>query len=221
MEPIIKGSDDMGPLHRTFVIAIQLALISGLAAGPALAHHAMGGVTPTTLWQGLVSGLAHPVIGPDHLAFILVAGGVSALAPGGLRLAACFIAASMAGVLLHVAELGLPMVEPAVAASVLVAGLLLVSGVNLGGVSWAALMVVAGVLHGYAFGEAVVGAHTSVIGAYLVGLGLVQLGIAAMAMRAMTAVARSQALLPQRVRAAGYAASAVGCVLLLSAIVQA
>ena len=41
------------------------------AGGPAFAHHAMDGQMPTSFAQGLLSGLAHPVIGPDHLAFII------------------------------------------------------------------------------------------------------------------------------------------------------
>ena len=37
----------------------------------ASAHHVMGGKTPTTFVDGFLSGLGHPVIGPDHLAFLL------------------------------------------------------------------------------------------------------------------------------------------------------
>ena len=40
----------------------------------------MDGETPTTLYEGLVSGLAHPVIGLDHLAFIVAAGLIAAVA---------------------------------------------------------------------------------------------------------------------------------------------
>ena len=34
----------------------------------------MGGATPATFWQGLASGVGHPVIGLDHLVFLLAAG---------------------------------------------------------------------------------------------------------------------------------------------------
>jgi urease accessory protein len=57
-------------------------LILAATGGGAEAHHAMGGTTPQTLAQGLLSGLAHPVIGLDHLAFTLAAGLLAArLAP--------------------------------------------------------------------------------------------------------------------------------------------
>src|SRR5262249_29863369 len=40
----------------------------------AFAHHVMGGKTPSTFVEGLLSGTGHPVIGPDHLAFLLAIG---------------------------------------------------------------------------------------------------------------------------------------------------
>src|SRR5262245_66464475 len=45
-----------------------------LAAAPASADHVMGGRTPSTFLEGLLSGLAHPVIGPEHLGFLIVGG---------------------------------------------------------------------------------------------------------------------------------------------------
>lgn len=68
------------------------ALIGGalgtmLLAGPAWAHHAMGGEVPGTFAEGLLSGLAHPVIGLDHLAFILAVGLIAASLGAGLQIA--------------------------------------------------------------------------------------------------------------------------------------
>src|SRR5262244_1869797 len=42
-----------------------------LLADPAFAHHLMGGRMPSTFVEGLLSGLGHPVIGIDHLAFLV------------------------------------------------------------------------------------------------------------------------------------------------------
>jgi urease accessory protein len=39
-------------------------------AGTASAHHLMGGRTPSTFADGILSGVGHPIIGPDHLAFL-------------------------------------------------------------------------------------------------------------------------------------------------------
>ena len=58
-------------LHRVAFLAFA-ALV--LTAVPASAHHIMGGEMPSTFGQGLLSGLGHPVIGPDHLAFLIAVG---------------------------------------------------------------------------------------------------------------------------------------------------
>src|SRR5215813_4829063 len=99
-----------------------------LATAPASAHHVMGGRTPSTFVEGLLSGLGHPVIGPDHLAFLLAIG--VAVGVGGLNLAlpALFVVASAIGVVLHVNGINLPGAEIVVAASVLLAGFLLARG---------------------------------------------------------------------------------------------
>jgi urease accessory protein len=49
----------------------------------------MGGDLPETHWLGLLSGLAHPVIGIDHLVFVLGVGIWSALA-GRRRSCSCW-----------------------------------------------------------------------------------------------------------------------------------
>ena len=51
---------------------VLAATIASVAA--AHAHHVMGGQTPATFVQGLLSGFGHPIIGIDHLAFIVAMG---------------------------------------------------------------------------------------------------------------------------------------------------
>ena len=57
---------------------IALIALAAVMPVPALAHHPMGGAAATTAWQGFVSGVAHPVVGLDHLAFLLAAGVLAA-----------------------------------------------------------------------------------------------------------------------------------------------
>jgi hypothetical protein len=87
----------------------------------------MDGAMPETLWQGFASGIGHPVIGLDHLAFLLAAGVLAAALPRGeaLRAIAGFLMAGMAGLALHMAGIGLGPIEALIAASVLLAGLAL------------------------------------------------------------------------------------------------
>src|SRR5262245_42167918 len=93
-------------------------LVSLLTANSALAHHVMGGRTPASLREGFLSGLGPPIIGVDHLAF-LVAVGV-AVGVGGLHplMPVVFVAASAVGVALHVQGIGIPGAEILVALSV-------------------------------------------------------------------------------------------------------
>ncbi len=149
-----------------------------MAAGPAAAHHPMGGAVPATLWQGLASGLAHPVIGPDHLAFLVAVGLAAGIARHGPALPLLFVAASVLGVAAHWLGLVMPGAELLVGATVLAAGAPLARGRAPDPRVWAALLAVGGLAHGQAYAEAVVGAEATPVLAYLAGLALVQGAIA-------------------------------------------
>jgi urease accessory protein len=76
-------------------------------------------------------------------------------------------------------EINLPGVELLIALSVVGIGVLLAGDWSkLGRGTWAAIFAVAGLFHGYAFGESIVGAEPAPLGAYLVGLALIQSAIA-------------------------------------------
>ena len=145
-----------------------------LMTASASAHHVMGGKIPTTFAEGFLSGLGHPVIGPDHLAFLLAIG--VAVGVGGLNLVLplLFVVASAIGVTLHVNGVNLPGAEIVVAISVLFAGFLIARGRALPVSLWAILFAAAGLFHGYAFGESIFGAERSPLHAYLLGLIIVQ-----------------------------------------------
>lgn len=190
-----------------------------MAVGPAAAHHPMGGVTPTTFLEGFLSGIGHPVIGIDHLAFIIAIGIAAAFVSGGFAIIAAFIAASTIGVLTHVAELNVPMVELLVAASVVVAGTALATGFARARVGWIVLAAIAGLLHGYAFGEAAVGAERNVIGAYLIGLAIIQATIAGIAMLIARRFLLTDGQNAIPLRAAGAVVASVGLFLLAGGLI--
>ncbi|MCA3279710.1 MAG: HupE/UreJ family protein [Roseomonas sp.] len=158
---------------------------------PAAAHHPMGGAMPETLWEGFASGIGHPVIGLDHLAFLLAAGVLAAALPRGeaLRAIAGFLAAGLAGLALHMAGIGLGPVEALIAASVLLAGLALLITQRVSAPALLAGFALAGLFHGHAFAEAVIGAEATPIIAYLAGLAVIQgalmLGAMALAQQAL------------------------------------
>lgn len=207
-------------MKQTIVARFGLAAVGVLAGmSSAAAHHPMGGATPTTFIEGFLSGIGHPVIGIDHLAFIIAIGIAAAFVNGGFAIIVAFIAASTVGVLSHVAELDIPMAEPLVAASVLVAGAALAAGLATARVGWLVLAAVAGLLHGYAFGEAAVGAERGVVGAYLLGLALIQIAIAGGALLLAKRFLLPNGRVSTPLRATGAVLASVGAILLVGGLI--
>lgn len=154
---------------------VIFAMIFFLGAGSASAHHLMGGKTPSTFAQGLLSGIGHPIIGPDYLAFLLALG----IAVGVFRLSFVnpflFVAAMICGVAMHVAGLYLPAADPIVPVSVLIAGLMLIVEGHIAPAWWMAVFVAAGLFHGYTYGDSIYGAEAVPLIAYVIGLAAVQI----------------------------------------------
>ena len=194
-----------------------LAVLALLTADPACAHHVMGGRTPSTFGEGLLSGLGHPVIGIDHLAFLVAVGVVAGLAGLNLLLPTLFVAASAIGVALHVKGVNIPGAEVMVAASVIVAGALVARGAVSSTALWGALFAAAGLVHGYAFGESIFGAETTPLAGYLIGLVVIQ-GALAVAIAALTRRLAADAIAP---RLAGAAIAGVGLAVLVQQFVPA
>jgi urease accessory protein len=147
-------------------------------AGEAQAHHLMGGVTPSTFVEGLLSGLGHPIIGIDHLAILVALGLTVGMFGLSLVMPLVFIGASVLGVGLHVLGANLPESEVLIAASVICGGILVLRGTKLHAATWASLFIISGLSHGYAFGESIFGAEPTPLWAYLAGLALIQGAIA-------------------------------------------
>jgi urease accessory protein len=192
-------------------------VLSVLAGAPAEAHHVMGGRTPSTFLEGLLSGLAHPVIGLDHLAFIVAVGVAVGVAGLNLIIPALFIVASAAGVALHVRGVALPGGEMLVALSVLVAGVAIAWGRSMHAWAWTALFVAAGLFHGYAFGESIYGAEASPLVAYLVGLIVVQSVLATV----VALIARRSGTAAVEPRLAGAAIAGIGLAILAGQLLPA
>ncbi|MCC5963744.1 MAG: HupE/UreJ family protein [Rhodobacteraceae bacterium] len=154
-------------------------LAAFLLARPALAHHPTGGEAPQTVFHGLISGLAHPVIGLEHLAFIVLIGLAAAVSGRVLAGPGAFIGATLLGTALHLAGLVLPLAEWVILGSVLGLGALLVTGHRVAGPVALTGFALAGVFHGWAYGAAVIGATPMPVFAYLLGFGAIQFAIAA------------------------------------------
>ena len=183
---------------------------------PALAHahHAMDNATPATLMQGLVSGLAHPIIGPDHLLFILAMGVACYCFGRSAATAGAFIGATVAGTELHLFGVTLAYADAWVAASLIAGGVLLLTAKGFFKSSAVvAFFALAGLAHGYAYGEAIVGAEQTPLIAYLVGFSIVQLALALCGYATARFIDRKRPALPM-LKGVGGALSVAGAAFL-------
>ena len=142
---------------------LALLLLSLAMAAPAQAHHLMEltHLAPSPL-TGFLSGLAHPILGPDHLLFLCALSlvGLRQRAPWMLALLATGLLGSVVGLVLP----GLPFAEAAVAFSLVVLALVWLK-------HWPkALLLPAIALHGYVLSDAVIGWSRAPLAFY--GLGL-------------------------------------------------
>jgi urease accessory protein len=166
--------------NRTTARALALFACVTLALPlGAHAHHAMDSATPVSFFEGLVSGLAHPVIGLDHLLFVLAIGAACFYFGRNAGTVFTFIAGTLAGTAVHLYSATLPYQEAWVASSLVLLGLLFLRGHGfLRSKGALVVFAVSGIVHGYAYAEAIVGAETTPLLAYLAGFALVQLAIA-------------------------------------------
>lgn len=181
-----KPSDDT-PLHSknpkgTDMKKLLAIAAASLAATPALAHHPLGGLPMETFAHGALSGVGHPVLGFDHM-FFVIAMGVAALFTAHRYLTpAAYIAAMLVGCGLMYAGVAMPLQETFIAISLLAVGGIVLSGRALGVGTALALFAAFGLFHGSAFGGSIAaqegGIGAGVLIGYLLGLGLIQYAIA-------------------------------------------
>ena len=157
--------------------------------------------------HGALAGFLHPFTGADHLAVMLAVGLWSAMVQRGRMVLVApisFAALLLVGALAGMAGLALPMVEPLVAASVLVLGLLIAARFELGAAASAALVGAFALFHGLAHG------------AELQGYGALAGMVAATALLHAAGIALGLKLSPKVTRAAGAGIAVLGLALVFA-----
>lgn len=149
---------------------------------PALAHHPLAGAPMETFTHGILSGIGHPILGFDHLFFIALVGLAALYTGAQYKAPLAYIGAMVAGCLLMSFGIALPLAEVIIGLSLLVLGAVVLSGKVLT-LNWAMTgFAVAGLFHGSAFGESIVGQEAgfgmAVLLGYLIGLTAAQYAIA-------------------------------------------
>ncbi|BEP60310.1 HupE/UreJ family protein [Variovorax sp. V213] len=191
-----------------------LALVALLLPFAASAHTGVDG----GVHHGLVTGFMHPLTGADHLAAMVAVGLWSALAarrawPDLLWAPLAFAGMLLVGALMGLAGVQLPAVEPMIAASLLVLGLLVAARIHLPAAVAAAVAGAFAIFHGVAHGHELAGEQGAALAlAGMVGA-TVLLHLAGIAFG--WALRHANAWLP---RVAGAAVVALGATLLSQAV---
>jgi urease accessory protein len=143
-------------MSRRLSSALRWALPCLLATGSALAlaHTGNDGAVHHGIADAAAAGFTHPFTGLDHLAAMVALGVWSALTARRVWLAPlAFASALLVGALLGFVGVSLPAVEPMIAASLLVLGLLVASRATLPAVLGVAIAASFALFHGLAHGQ--------------------------------------------------------------------
>lgn len=188
---------------RTIFLIAACAVSTGAMAHIGTDFHAHSEI-------GFLDGLLHPFTGMDHLAAMLAVGFWSALTARRLwTTPLAFAAMLLAGALLGLAGIELPDVEPMIAASLLVLGLLVVLRARLPAALAAALAGLFAIFHGVAHGAELAGATQ--IWPPLLGMLITTMALHAIGLSLGLASRHTSAWVP---RVAGASVAAFGVTLL-------
>jgi urease accessory protein len=173
----------------------------------------MGGTTPQTAIEGLLSGLAHPLIGLDHFIFVIGVGLLAARFTRGFWLPPVFLVGGGIGTAVNIARGNIPFAELGVVLSVLILAAVLLWPKPQRFSLLGAFFGLAGFFHGFALAEAIIGAERAPLIGYLAGLVAIQ---SAISLGVMLVYRRMMDRRPQAIRRAQ---SIAGCAALLVAVV--
>ncbi|WP_355659902.1 HupE/UreJ family protein [Halomonas salifodinae] len=156
------------PVMRAALAAAPLLLFAGTALAHPGHHHHEG---------GFAAGLAHPLLGLDHLLAMLAVGLWSLRQSRALSLGAPLLAAAgmLLGAGLAWAGIALPGVEFGIALSVLLAGVMIAALVRVPALVGAGVILLFMLFHGHAHGNEM--PHGASMLAYLAGFTLATLAI--------------------------------------------
>jgi urease accessory protein len=135
-------------MTRSLWLRVALAAAAALTPTAAFAHTGLGAT------GGFAHGFVHPITGLDHI-LAMVAVGLFAWQLGGRALwlvPATFVAVMALGGALAIAGIGVPLVELAIALSVVVLGAIVAAGVKAPVAVAMAVVGVFAVFHGHAHG---------------------------------------------------------------------
>ncbi len=171
----------LGRKSLLYSISMTVIVVGGMFI-PALAHHpfGMGESYDLSILQGLASGIGHPLLGPDHLLFMLAIGLVGLRNPSKWVLPLLLIGIAGSGLvqLIPLPNVLVPWAEAIVSLSLAIEGLIVMNFIS---TKWLLPMFA---LHGYLLGSTIVGAEPTPLIGYFLGLIIAQGGLLIMTTKA-------------------------------------
>ncbi|ARP82588.1 urease accessory protein UreJ [Bordetella genomosp. 8] len=182
-----------------------------LLAGAATAHPLQEHIAEAAgMASSAMAGMLHPLSGADHLCAMIAVGMWSAMTARRVWVAPLsFAAVLLLGALFGLARVPMPAVEPMIAASLLVLGLLVAARARLPEWAGAAIAALFAFFHGHAHGYEL--PETASAAAYIAGFMAATVGLHCAGIGAGMALRRAHAWLP---RIAGLGVALYGVVLL-------
>lgn len=166
-------------------------------------------------FDGFMGGLAHPVLGLDHLVTILAIGLISAGIVRGALIPAAFVLATLLGMLNHLLHLHVPGAEIAIAFSTIVFAAILLSPNRPNVLMLILLAASAGLFHGYTYTEAVLSATMPAQVTYMLGFTLTQYVVAMSAREIGNIISMGiKSIVPNFIRFTAFSLCAFGIVFL-------
>ncbi len=156
------------------VLFILIILTSSFLTNVSVAHHFIEGEVPENFLQGLISGIAHPIIGIDHLVFLIFTTLIVYLISKKIFFISLFIFSTVLGSLLTIININLPILELSIIISILLTGVSFFIYKNISNSILLLIFIIFGIFHGNAYGKTIIEALAPIQVSYIIGLVLVQ-----------------------------------------------
>ncbi|QYX33977.1 HupE/UreJ family protein [Sphaerospermopsis torques-reginae] len=176
-------------------------------------------------WEGFIWGIADPVIGLDRLAGIVAVGLLSARFIRGAWIGLAFVFAALFGQIIHLSSLNLPSIAPGIEIAIaffsIIFGIIFILPTQISWLACTILGVIAGLFHGYADSQAIIGAQISTMATYLIGVSLTQTAIVLSARKIgiMFTKQASKQIFHKTIRWVGLTFCAIGVVFFANAVI--
>ncbi|BAY25443.1 hydrogenase accessory protein [Calothrix sp. NIES-2100] len=189
-----------GAIAALALISLLISL-SGFHGHPAISNS----------WEGLLWGIADPVISLNRLASLVAIGLLSAGIIRGALIAASFGSAAAFGMVIHLFHVNIPGVQIGIATSTIAFGAMLMMLNKPNSVVLSVIGAIAGLLHGYAGAESVMDTGIMPLVIYVLGVTLTQCAV-------VMSAREIYSILPNKISLGGLAFCAIGIVFLGNAI---